>query len=393
MYSSTKIQRLVHARAGTMVEPPSPPIPLDLLLEIAATIVRCAATCKAIRRAVQDASFRRRIALRDVAVLVGVSYALLAVDKFGYSTAVTGVGQEPRQCHLPLDAGLLVLFEPMASRRGLIVLRRRRGHYYHDLRVCNTLTGHASSLPPSKLTGPHALLTVDDAGGSFQLVVAREDLRRIQAFSTGGDRWGPVVETQLPPRFWRRSVDPRHLSNPVVLGGTTIHWLHQDEEIIALDCNTARATLIELPSGWRDRLTCLQKIFRDCAGALQLASSPDGRLSLLVAETCVISMWTLSATSGEKGGLMSSSWTRQVVIKRQAVGRERVDFTVRFLGFGELSSTVILWMEEIGLVQINLTTKEALVLSRGFKEVASERLQICPQETYLSSLLLAMRAF
>jgi hypothetical protein len=287
--------------------------------------------------------------------------------------------------------------EPVASRGGLIVLRHRVN--YH-VRVCNALTGRASLLPPSHVSGdyPHALLAVGDAGGSFQLLVADVSLRT-QVFSSDAGSWGPVVElANLPPRLPRSA--PHRGSHPVVLGGgTAVHWLHGYRSIVRLDTDKAQATLMELPPNCASMMRSLPYGHR----ALRLAASADGELSLLVAEARVISMWTVSAAAAEGRPSSSSAmsapaarWTRQVVIRREAIGREDMNggFSAQFLGFGELSSTAILLMEQIGLVRIDLRTKEALVLgSDGFKGVDAGELQLCLHETDLPSLLRAMRSF
>jgi hypothetical protein len=384
MSPCTELQRVL---ASSL---PSPSLPLDPLLEIvaradAATIVRCAATSKLIRRALQDEAFRRRIALRGEAGdgrLLGVSYALLSLP----SSPVTGVGQAPRQGDLvPFDAGLLRSFEPVASREGLVVLRQR-DRCHDELRVCNTiLNGHAlQQLPPADVKGGScALLMLDDAGRSFKLLVADEYLQKMQVFSTEDGRWGAVVDIELGPYHpgFRRPKSHR-FSNPVVLEGRTVHWLRGHGKIMALDSHTARATSMELPPGCCSRVRCAQNV--RCA--LQLAVSADGSLSLVVAEVYVISMWTQGSTT----------WTRHVVIKRHDIARE-FTFWVRFLGFGEMSGTVIMLMaDDVGLVQINLRTKDALVLGREIKaeEVGTYGgVQMCLHEIYLPSVLLAMKAF
>jgi hypothetical protein len=71
----------------------------------------------------------------------------------------------------------------VAVRFGLVVLRQRpeRGQQPHqsgasDLRVCNSLTGDMARLPPGAVVWdgyPPALVTVGDAGRSFELLVSR----------------------------------------------------------------------------------------------------------------------------------------------------------------------------------------------------------------------------
>ncbi|CAL4919342.1 unnamed protein product [Urochloa decumbens] len=393
------------AKHRRVEDPPPPPVPVDLLLEIfarldVATIVRCAATCKAVRRAILDddspAPLGRRL-VSNGALLLGVSYAFLEHKR---SDRVRSVGQVPRRS-LRFDAGVLTWVEPVASRGGLIVLRCRRN--YPHLYVRNALTGRITSwLPHHHVSDdyPPALLAVGDAGRSFQLLVSDVSLRT-QVFSSESGEWGPVAQVAggLPPGFPRSA--PRRGSHPVVLGGgAAVCWLHsRDQCVIRLDIGKAQATLIELPR--RVRLCYHAYDYDHMALQLASASSADGELSLLVAGVRVISMWTLSAAAAEEDGAGSSSaaasrWTRQVLIERETIGREDLSggYSAHFLGFGELSGMAILLMDQIGLVRINLRTKEAIVLgSDGFKGVDAGTLQLCLHETDLPSLLRAMRSF
>ncbi|CAN6309114.1 unnamed protein product [Urochloa humidicola] len=382
---------------STAVEEPAPPIPVDLLLEIfarldVATIVRCAATSKTVRRAILDgdspAALGRRL-VANGALLLGVSYAFL---EHQHSNRARSVGQIPRQS-LRFNAGILSWSEPMASRGGLIVLRSRS--YYPHLYVRNALTGGLlTGLPPHEQVKddyPPALLAVGDAGRSFQLLVSDVSLRT-QLFSSESGEWGPVAQVAggLPPGFPRSA--PHRSSHPVVLGGgAAVCWLHSgDKCIIRLDIGKAQATLMELPRWVRSHA------YDHMAFRLASSSSDGGELSLLVADLCAISVWTLSAAAGSSSPA-ASRWTMQVVIKREAIGRQdRLGgYSAHFLGFGELSGMAILFMDQIGLVRINLRTKEALVLgSDGFKgRVDAGDLQLCLHETDLPSILRAMRSF
>jgi len=209
------------------------------------------------------------------------------------------------------------------------------------------------------------LLAVGDAGRSFQLLVAGTNLV-MSIFSSEHGKWGATVQTKLPPNFIRTI--PNRLSPPLVLGAT-VHWLCKEKGIVTLDTSAARATVIDLPPKCFSQVSCPKGMDKGL-----LASSADGRLSLVVAEPCVVSMWTLSA----------ASWSRQVVIRRQAIGREGPGCVVRFLAFGEQSGTVMLQMEGVGLVEIDLGSREAHVLSDKFKNIGSpgySRLELCLHET------------
>lgn len=121
-----------------------------------------------------------------------------------------------------------------------------------------------------------------------------------------------------------------------------------------------------------------------------LAATGDGRLSLLVTEISVISIWTLS----EK-----KKWSRHAVIHRQAIGiGDVLGSAVRFLRFGERSGTVMLRMEQVGLVQINLESREAHLLNDDLKlqEIDTDRstqLQLCLHETDLPTLMKNRKRF
>ncbi|CAL4944651.1 unnamed protein product [Urochloa decumbens] len=367
---------------GQLPNNSDPPfIPADLVVEILArsdtkTVVRGAATCKHVRRAIAGPDFLRRVALAPRAAGGGFDPGLLlgascAFEQGGYSG--DAFFQEQRR-PFTFDADELYLYEPMVSRGCLAVLHHR-GRMSADVRVVNCLTGQQTRVKSQGTATssfyPRALLAVGDGGRSFQLLVAGKDLTT-RIFSSEHGRWGDRVQTRLDPpapKFLRTL--PNRLSPPCVIGDT-VHWLCKEKGIVALNVGAALATVIELPP------KCFTQV-KSCPKGMDkglLACTADGRLSLLVAEAQVISMWTLSA----------ASWSRQVVIHRHAIGGGAAGpgVAVRFLPFGERSGTVMLQMEEVGLVQLDLGSREARVLSDKFKEIGTPtytRLQLCLHET------------
>ncbi|CAN6291687.1 unnamed protein product [Urochloa humidicola] len=407
--SSPNRRRLDHPAGKNMTATAPPPtIPLDPLLDIlartdAATVVRCAATSKPIRRAILDPAFRHAITITTTnfvpAFLLGFSYVhrALSSNHTDEPARVVALQGRPR-----FDAALLAAFEPVAARGGLVILRQREPAAgavpnLRELRVCNSLTGDTTILPHPTVQDeyPPALLAVTDAGRSFELLVADRCLRT-QTFSTKQGKWSAVVETRLPPRhcYDVPAGSGGAQAHPVVLGAV-VHWLchggclHPGVKVLDTGAGNM-ATQIELPADWDlTRVRCTQRI----DAGLLLAKSGDGRLSLLVAEVGAIAMWTLAAK--EAG---SARWSRQVVIRRQDIGREAVEgpsFSVRFMGFGERSGAVILQMDGIGLVRLDLGSKEAVVLCRGsFEHVGrTDLFQLCLHETDLCSLLQAVKPF
>ncbi|OEL21797.1 hypothetical protein BAE44_0017181 [Dichanthelium oligosanthes] len=122
---------------------PARELPLDLLLEIvarsdAATLLPCAACCKALRRGTLSPAFIRRVCHRGPAGAAVVPPRLLRFLQSFYSTPVsfslahppTPAAARLSEKHLAPSllsrgaaAGLLERFEPVTSRGGLVVLR------------------------------------------------------------------------------------------------------------------------------------------------------------------------------------------------------------------------------------------------------------------------------
>jgi hypothetical protein len=382
MSSAKRRRRVGTCRHGTTTgvgsEPPH--IPDDILIEIfarsdAKTIVRAAATSKPIRWAILSLDFRRR-RRHAVSATGGGSSGfdpdlLLGASCMFCSWPRNAFFQEQR---LPFtfETECLGWLEPMVSRGCLVVLHRR-STISAELRVINTLTGRVTRVRSPNISAmyPRTLLAVGDAGRSFELLVADTNLVT-RIFSSERGDWGDVVHTRLPPNFI--STIPNRCSPPLVLGGTTVHWLCKEQCIVALDVSTASATVIELPP------RCFSQVAR-CPKHTDkglLASSADGRLSLLVARSGGISMWSLSASAP------AARWTLQVVVQRHAIARQRPGCAVRLLRFGERSGAVMLQVGGVGLVQIDLGSREARVLSDEFKEIGKyphSGLQLCLHET------------
>ncbi|CAL4958115.1 unnamed protein product [Urochloa decumbens] len=400
-----------------MDQPPT--LPTDALLEVIArsdnvtTIVRCAAVSKPLRRAILDPGFRRRLGLRAAAaggfdpdLVTSVAYRLRVRAGIGGSRSNLVVAK-PAGGSLRFDANLLRSFNPASSREALLVLRRdpdheRRG--FVELLVCNAVTGHATPLPPMELLlAPSrairadvyrpALLSTGGCGSSLELLVMET-----QIFSSQAAGWGAARRIHFLPQH--EQLAEATSTAPAVIG-RRVHWLcnnrgHYSMVILALHAEAAQATVIQLPQelvanlGGSYAMSCP-------AHNLILAATAEGkRLSLVVAEKFVISVWTLLP---DEGSSSSSSWSREVVIRRREMGRElqlaaAVDAyqPIRFDVFGERSGTVLFWMQEIGLVKLNLGTKKAELLWKGGNPDSRDARAFL-HEVDLVSLLQRMKAF
>jgi hypothetical protein len=422
------------------MDPQQPPdLPADPLLEVIArcdddveTVVRCAAVSKPLRRAILDPGFHRRLGLRaeanggfDPNLLVAASYRLRAryIRSDPFLVQKTGG-------RLRFDTDLLRSFEPASSSRdGLLVLRRIHegiGIQIVDdveLLVCNTITGHATSIPRMDVRGPSGhirsdiyspvLLSTDGGGRSFELLVmysvggwAPPTCREVQIFSSQEAVWGAARQIQMP-----EDVElVRATSTAPAVIGRSIHWLacndiafpafrDGDMFVLALHADEGvQATVIKLPQ------ELLASIGRSCGGPSSVAHNliltstaarQEGkRLSVVVAEKLAISVWTLEPA--EEGS--PSSWSRQEVIRRREIGRQLTAIpdayqSIRFDAFGERSGTVLFWVEGAGLVQLNLGTKKAIVLWKGSGVINYRTSKALVHEVDLISMLQCMKPF
>lgn len=138
-----------------------PPLPLDLVVEIAArsdpgTLVRCAAASKDLhRRIAGDPSLRSRLRLRHVDRFVPSLMRGHLVDTWGedlglvdYSTGrLTAAGcfppGEPSRQH-----------DPVAARDGLVLVRTTGNRKPSVLRVCSPVTGRCQTIPRGPIDVP-----------------------------------------------------------------------------------------------------------------------------------------------------------------------------------------------------------------------------------------------
>ncbi|CAL4927632.1 unnamed protein product [Urochloa decumbens] len=409
------------------------PLNVDLTLEIAArsgdaaTVVRCAAASKPLRRAILGPGFRRLLELRAgagggfvPAFLVEASYWERQCVNDTLVDTVVVVPSRRGSFEFGLETHLQRSFVPVSSRSGLLVLRGNGGEGI-ELRVYNTVTGHVASLPTMdvrvdldkqgyKEMFPPSLLSVDGAGRSFELLVLYKSMGSYQLRSKihstisseeeNNGRWSAATEILCPPALKLTTRETR--TSPAIIG-RTVHWLcvnRRQHDLVILAIHAAEvadvqatATVIELPQELLASMADRPSYdVHPHANSLILAATAGGKkkkLSLVVAEKLVISVWTLQPELGSTG-----SWSRQVVIRRREIDRKLTAGLdayqpIRFDVFGEKSGTVLFWMKMVGLVQLNIGTKKARVLYRCDDDIGRAFLH----EIDLVYLLQSMKPF
>ncbi|KAL6641555.1 hypothetical protein ACP70R_019736 [Stipagrostis hirtigluma subsp. patula] len=297
-------------------------LPADLLLEIvgrtdAATLVRCAAACRLLRREILSPAFSRRVrGSPDGGVLLG--FLCPEGTTFSLLHPATPAAASLAENHLApfmsrSAADLLEEYQPITSRGGLVVLERpeidwdRRsldGERPPDMCVWNPMTGDRTFLPFPPDVGPddhlcgvytYVLLTgaadgigcpfllgpvSSDAGGSSRCIKVRT------VSSDAGGSWGPAMthagDPGMPPGVL--SIGDNGCDGDAVVIRGVVHWL-MGGYVLTYDVGTVAVGMIEFPSDWHLKL--------------HLGSTPDGDLSLFYAlYGFTIFYWVMSPGGG-----------------------------------------------------------------------------------------------
>ncbi|KAL6614845.1 hypothetical protein ACP70R_037115 [Stipagrostis hirtigluma subsp. patula] len=420
-------------------------LPDDLVLEIVvrlatiASVICCAATCKPIRRGILHEPFLRRFLARNngghgahgsfiPSLLLGLYHQAEdphrppafapAADGASYPASVAALPTAPNHDNAgDDDACHFGPYRPVASRRSLLVLRRRckigasprrndhlverhGGIYPVELSVCNPTTGERFVLPPHDVRDDsHVLLDVNPlAPSAFKLLVAQLSLDSpktlyVQIFSSEDGEWGRAMACPTP-----RSCEflETGIPRPVVLGGT-VHWL----------CSTAMGNCI-LTWRWRGdggepvpHATSLAELPEpymmlqtDMCLAVQPsttggdAAGPRALLSLIVLDRGEVRVWVRESTG----------WECRRRIQETGVARP-MDFGNEWLRGAELawfcegSGTVFLRPGDGTPLLLDLDGMAVRKLKATSWDLHQER-EFCPYEVDLTSyMLFVMKRF
>ncbi|TVU48935.1 hypothetical protein EJB05_00221, partial [Eragrostis curvula] len=392
------------------------PLPADLLLEIvarsdAATLIRCAATCKPLRREIRRPAFIRRVChdgpdamvpRRLVGFLCLGHESIIGVPSLPASFSslahpAASLSETRLLCRrASADAGRLAGYEPLASRDGLVLLLRasmngKRRAPRLDMCVYDPMAGNGgrctfvpwvddlSQNHNHQRHCKHALLTpADGIGGSSSFLLVAADflnfsngaLRTVKirtwsssSSDTGGGAWSAVTFAinARPSRYGVRV--PR--GSAVVGGGGFVHWLMH--EVYDRDCHIFTYNVLTAAAGWVE-LPAEFEPDRHSVGRFHLASSPpgvvDGRLSLLVEDDLNITVWLLSGR--DRGG---ACWTRHFSVAHQLPIYGYHPHRIATVSSGARSGTVVLLPYAYLSTLPHVAPQAAIVLDLATKEM------------------------
>ncbi|TVU51476.1 hypothetical protein EJB05_02908, partial [Eragrostis curvula] len=339
----------------------APPLPLDLVLEIAArsdptSLVRCAATCKDARRRIADPGFHGSLRLRhaDCCFVPSLLRGHLVWNSPRNLYLVDNATKNATK--LQLGAAGRRRTKVLEARGGLLlILTIGRDGKEHKLHVFSPITSRSQIVPHQRYEGQYVFLVGDDYR-RFRVVKVKSVswngnglILQSQIFSSDNGRWGRSVKVPIPYVHggWFRL-------QPLVTG-SALHWLCRSDKlyyIVKLHVDSAQVTITELPVSFHQEYGSAAAERKQ----LLLATTPAAgsrRLCVYAADGHKISVWAQSERD-------PSRWTRQPrmeIFKRDVVTRfgwddraawERMR-TVRLEWFSDRSGSVLFDMPSQGL--------------------------------------------
>ncbi|XP_044318492.1 uncharacterized protein [Triticum aestivum] len=363
-------------------------------------LLRCAATCKRWRRLVTDRAFLRQVGLwpetaRHPSALVGIfSQNAHPTGPSGFMPGEPGPGSAPQFLSLQLQAGgdgrlafdsfvadddgLFDFARPLASRRGLLLLRIIRPTRVRNgidrqplhLAVCRPLIDKRSTrvLPPplldsmtlfaGDLTGC-ALLTDADYGDhctansdnhhrqpTFQVLVIctnRDWTVCTCTYSSATGSWGaPIKCLQVSGKRWRCG------ARAGVVTGDTAHWLYMDNTdfyTLSINATTSHVSMTKIPVSRFDASMPLSHPPLLCIAG-------EGRLSFVtIQDHGVLELWTRQEQNGE----YEAGWQHSQLTD---LGRKK---RISSVFFAESRGALLVNLDDTSIT-IDLKSKEKMLL-------------------------------
>ncbi|KAF0921984.1 hypothetical protein E2562_020668 [Oryza meyeriana var. granulata] len=306
-----------------------------------ATIIRCAAVSKPLRRRILHPAFLIRASPAASSPATTKEATCTASSRLSSSACTTG-----REAICGGGACVLGSYTPLSSRRSLIVLRRwckivshQEWRHHHvatlhsgELTVCNPASGERWVLPPHDVFDQSlVLLDVNyqnndgaRAHSSFKLLAAHlpntsTRWLTVQVFSSDEREWVPLLTCAIS-----RSCHLDGRANPVVLRGA-VHWL-------CLTCSCYRilkwerrgeqppkASLMKLPPSWESRVHEMCLALSPAADGT--ASHAAASLSVVVLGLDHIAVWVGATTARRGMSSGSCSWEHRYVIREGSIAR------------------------------------------------------------------------
>ncbi|XP_062211517.1 uncharacterized protein LOC133912676 [Phragmites australis] len=395
---------------------PLPPLPVDIQVEIlsgvgdAISVVRCAATCKAWRRLIQETSFlshlhrRRGAGIFDHSSLLGFFFRdisqrlprrrLYRRRPTRFLLLVPSQSRPSLPVVLPLSrflttSGDLEGFAPVASgTSGLVALCRFQGASRDPaaICVCNPLAGTSTFLPPLPLFVPEKILFLETSGSSFRLLAVMDDQQGgllLRVFSSQTGDWDAPVTADLPDNMMVLVCSPAavHCGAVYWICGTPAlpHAVHA--VAVRLAQAGASVSRIDLPPrAGVHRLTVASR-------AVRLANSAQGTLSLVLLDELVLSVWNLEDSSADrKRWSCCKAVYLMPMLPPIVFSCNKVELSIQ--GLCEKSGSLFLRVMGVGLFVLNLETKKLVKVCKDHFVK-----HLCPYVTDFASCLAAMKRF
>ncbi|KAM0890012.1 hypothetical protein ACQ4PT_027307 [Festuca glaucescens] len=350
---------------------------MDLLLEIVArsnyrTLIRCAATCRLLRREILSPLLYRRITQASPSIL-----AYLCDDaKKPLALLHPTTGPALSFCHKHVlqflsrrAVTLLSRYKPVASRRGLVALARIKmknrpeADSGSDMCVYNPMSGAQTFFPSppesrmrSRYRAPkYFLLTsADGIDSSFLLLVFLDygyyNCNLGHSVSVGG-KWKYIwygSDDDFPCWFLKER------GNPAILGRGVLHWLTcHGNKIVSFDLGTEKPGSLDLPP-----TNCN---VNNGGNQLYLATTSDRKLlKLFSIQRFIMFVWLQLPVTAAGG----SGWSLETVIDMEEKLRSLDPHIkhIEFEGNGNTTGEVVFLVDTYNrsdtIIVIDLETKK-----------------------------------